>query len=254
MAKERTCFIIMPISDVDGYEPGHFKRVYEYLLKPACEKAGFKPIRADDVKRTNYIVIDILKSIIDSEMVLCDLSAKNPNVLYELGIRQAFNKPITLVKDNSTDRIFDIQGLRQLDYDQNLRIDNVEKEILEIANTLDETHKAHGTEVNSLIQLLGVSAATVPNTTDLSNDTKLILSALADLSHRVVSIEENSAFNAMGGGLIFGTGGKSNPNVGSIALANSINKSRAGIAFASETVKSDPSMHTFSPVKMKDIL
>ncbi len=42
--------------------------------------------------KTNYIVIDILKKILESEFVLCDLSAKNPNVFYELGIRQAFNK------------------------------------------------------------------------------------------------------------------------------------------------------------------
>ena len=31
----KTCFVIMPISDVDGYEKGHFGRVYEYLIKPA---------------------------------------------------------------------------------------------------------------------------------------------------------------------------------------------------------------------------
>ena len=32
---KKTCFVIMPISDVDGYEKGHFGRVYEYLIKPA---------------------------------------------------------------------------------------------------------------------------------------------------------------------------------------------------------------------------
>ena len=41
----------MPISDVEGYDPGHFKRVYEYIIKPACVAAGFIPIRADDVKK-----------------------------------------------------------------------------------------------------------------------------------------------------------------------------------------------------------
>lgn len=34
-AKLKTCFVIMPISDVDGYEKGHFIRVYDYLIKPA---------------------------------------------------------------------------------------------------------------------------------------------------------------------------------------------------------------------------
>ena len=40
-AKLKTCFVIMPISDVDGYEKGHFIRVYDYLIKPACEIAGY---------------------------------------------------------------------------------------------------------------------------------------------------------------------------------------------------------------------
>ena len=47
----------------------------------SCENAGFTPIRADDVINTNYIAIDVIKKIIESEMVLCDLSSQNPNVL-----------------------------------------------------------------------------------------------------------------------------------------------------------------------------
>ena len=86
-----TCFVIMPISDVDTYDKGHFGRVYEYIIKPACAAAGFRPTRADEVQATNYIVVDILRKILDAEMMICDLSSRNPNVLYELGIRQAFN-------------------------------------------------------------------------------------------------------------------------------------------------------------------
>ena len=108
MEKEiKSCFIIMPISDQDGYDKGHFNRVYEHLIKPACIKAGFKPIRADEEVKTNYIVVDIIRKILDSEMVLCDLSAKNPNVLYELGLRQAFNRKVVLIKDKKTNRIFE---------------------------------------------------------------------------------------------------------------------------------------------------
>ena len=120
-----TCFVIMPISDVDGYDAGHFGRVYEFIIKPACRNAGFKSIRADEVQVTNYIVVDILRKILDADMVVCDLSARNSNVLYELGIRQAFNKPVTLIRDSKTPRIFDVQGLRDLEYDENLRIDKI---------------------------------------------------------------------------------------------------------------------------------
>lgn len=60
-SEQKTCFIIMPIADHPSYENGHFNRVYEYLIKPACENAGYKAIRADDSKASHMIMFDILK-------------------------------------------------------------------------------------------------------------------------------------------------------------------------------------------------
>lgn len=57
------CFIIMPIADHPDYKQGHFKRVYDDIFAPACEKAGYKPVRADDVAQTNLIHLDILVKI-----------------------------------------------------------------------------------------------------------------------------------------------------------------------------------------------
>ena len=141
----------MPISDNPNYPKGHFTRVYEYIIKPACILAGFKPIRADDVLNTNHIALDILKKIIDSDMALCDLSNQNPNVLYELGIRQAFNKPVTLIKDSKTNRVFDIQGFRDLEYDENLRIDNVQEIVENLAEIIKITYADRENQVNSLV-------------------------------------------------------------------------------------------------------
>lgn len=193
MSEERLkkCFVIMPISDDESYIPGHFTRVYDYIIKPACLRAGFEPVRADEVRKTNFIVIDILKQIISSEMVICDLSSRNPNVLYELGIRQAFNLPVTLIRDSKTLRIFDIQGLRDIEYDQNLRIDNVNLAIEQIAETLSNTFLAAGTDVNSLIELLGVSPAKITSQTELSNEGSLLLEAINNVSQRIFVLENS---------------------------------------------------------------
>lgn len=176
---QKTCFIIMPISDHPEYPTGHFKRVYEHIIKPACEIAGFTPKRADDVKATNYIALDIVKEIINSDMAICDLSSKNPNVLYEVGIRQAFNLPVTFIKDNLTNRIFDIQGFRDVAYDENLRIDMVKIAVTNLSETLSATYgDKNGT--NSLISMLGIKAATVTEK-EISLDTELILNAIKAL-------------------------------------------------------------------------
>lgn len=190
------CFVLMPISDVHGYEPGHFARVYEHLLKPAIIAAGYTPVRADDAVKTDYIVVGIIQKIVESEMVICDFSARNPNVMYELGIRHAFNKPVTLVKDRRTEKVFDIQGLRYTEYDESLRIDSVQKDIAKMAAAIAETSKAGDQGVNSVVQLAGIKAAEVPAGQTVSPDTQLLLSALGALERRIDTVESKGRSNA----------------------------------------------------------
>lgn len=188
LAKGKTCFVIMPIADMDGYEAGHFLRVYDHLISPACQKAGYEVHRADIVAASNYIIIDILRKILESDMVICDLSGRNPNVLYELGVRQAFNLPTVLIKDIKTPKIFDIQGLRYTEYNHNLRIDEVQKERDRIQKSISETaDNPH--DVNSMIQLLGVKPAPLPHKIELSNETSVILESLKDISSRISGLE-----------------------------------------------------------------
>lgn len=182
---------MMPISDSQDYDDGHFSRVYKHVIKPACESAALTPTRADDIKNTNYIVLDILRRIISSDLVLCDLSSRNPNVLYELGIRQAFNLPVVLIKDQNTERIFDIQGFRTYEYDSSLRVDTVQRDVKNLSSVLKETLTSKGKDVNSLIELLGVKKAEIGQGTEISAEASLILNSVKDLSHRISSIEED---------------------------------------------------------------
>ncbi|HMS66894.1 MAG TPA: hypothetical protein PKD18_02100 [Saprospiraceae bacterium] len=188
-AVEKQCFIIMPIGNKEGYKDSHFKRVYTHLIKPAVIKAGFEPLRADDIKTTNHIVLDIIRKIIDSDMALCDLSSQNPNVLYELGIRQSFDKPVTLIKDDVTSRIFDIQGIRDLEYDSELRIDKVEEQIEKLADLIKNTYANRSKEVNSLVKLLSIEAAELNENTKISLDTELILNSISELNSRIGRLE-----------------------------------------------------------------
>jgi len=164
-AKEIDCFIIMPISDPEGYEDGHFRHVYENIIQPACEQANVKPIRADDVKETNLIHLDVLKKLIDSPIAICDLSTRNPNVLFELGIRQAFDKPVVLIQEVGTPRIFDIAPLRYLEYSRDMKYHDVLKSQSELKDAISATINAEGDSgnINSIVKLLALSnPATIP--------------------------------------------------------------------------------------------
>ncbi|OUJ93925.1 hypothetical protein BFG48_003445, partial [Acinetobacter nosocomialis] len=153
------CFIIMPIADHPDYKQGHFKRVYDDIFKPACIAAGYRPVRADDTKQANLIQLDILQKLLESPMAICDLSTRNPNVLFELGLRQAFDKPTILVQEEGTPRIFDINIFRYVEYRNSLDYREVLADQRAIEEVLIETKKAvaEGKSVNSIIKLLSIT-------------------------------------------------------------------------------------------------
>ena len=49
----------------------------------------------------------IVQNLYLNPIVVCDVSGKNANVMFELGLRLAFDKPTIIIKDDKTDYSFD---------------------------------------------------------------------------------------------------------------------------------------------------
>ena len=140
--KKPTCFVIMPFSDPEGYPDGHFRRVYEYTFKPAIEAAGYTALRIDDNSVSNLIHSKMMNELVNAPMVLCDLSTNNPNVLYELGIRHAFDKPVVLVQEMGQNRIFDIAGITSVEYHPTRLYEETEEDHKRIRDAIVQTAEA----------------------------------------------------------------------------------------------------------------
>lgn len=173
------CFVMMPISDQGNYERGHFDKVYEQIFKPAIEAAGYEPYRVDENKISSSIIEKIFKAIIECDMALCDLSNRNPNVLYELGIRQAYNKPVVLVQDDETEKIFDIAGISTVYYKSNRLYENVISAKEKIEAAINSTRE--GKEM-SLIQYINVASAEYTPEDNENNVNIMLKSILNQLS------------------------------------------------------------------------
>ena len=89
------------------------------IYKPAISKAGLNPIRADDLYKTGSIINDLWELTKSAKILLADLSGKNPNVFYELGLAHAIAKPVVQITDNIEDIPFDLRTLRVIPYDKN---------------------------------------------------------------------------------------------------------------------------------------
>lgn len=106
------CFVIMPFG-------GWFDDYYDTVYRPAIVAAGLEPHRADDLYRPSTIINDIWAYTQKAKLILADLSGKNPNVFYELGLAHALAKPAILIAESIEDVPFDLRALRVLEYNKN---------------------------------------------------------------------------------------------------------------------------------------
>jgi len=127
------CGVIMPISDTDGYRPKHWQDVAE-IIHSVIQDAGFQGKIVSDSKVSNIIHNEIVQNIAENPIIICDVSSKNPNVMFELGLRLAFDKPTIVIKDDETNYNFDTSPIRHLQYPKDLR----HSEILSFKSELKE--------------------------------------------------------------------------------------------------------------------
>ena len=103
--------MMMPFADPIG---GYYKAIYE----SAITKAGLRPVRADDdIFATGKIIDQVWSGITAAKVLVAELTGRNPNVFYELGLAHALNKPVVLVSSNQSDVPFDLQHIRVIYYD-----------------------------------------------------------------------------------------------------------------------------------------
>lgn len=189
--QRKRCFVIMPFSDPEGYTPGHFRKIYEQIIKPAVESVGYEAYRVDENGVSDLITTKIFKAILDCDMAICDLSSRNPNVLYELGIRHSFDKPVVLIKDNKTDRIFDIQGISTVEY----RCERLYDEVIEDQKKISEaiTANENNSSGYSILNMVNLQKATYDTNAKDSDSLEFNKALLMRVLNALEMSEKNQA-------------------------------------------------------------
>ena len=117
MVEGKVGFIVSPIGE-EGTEPRKLAdEKYDLVYEPVLKELGYIPIRADKENTPNSISRGIVKRIIESELVIADVTGYNANVFYELAIRNAVKKPIIIVREKDQKLPFDIYDKRAISID-----------------------------------------------------------------------------------------------------------------------------------------
>lgn len=131
------CGLIMPLAPMKEYPAGQFNDVQSILIHTIknITEYSFKPrMVSDSTGEIDIIQNSIVNNIYEDPIVVVDISGRNGNVMLELGLRLAFDKPVVIIKDDKTDYMFDISMIEHLTYPSDLR----HTEILKFQELLKE--------------------------------------------------------------------------------------------------------------------
>jgi len=114
----------MPISAIADCSPEHWAEVLA-IIKDCAEAEGCDTTLVSEAEETGIIQKRIVQNLYTADIIICDVSGKNPNVMFEMGMRLAFDKPIVIIKDNKTDYSFDTAPIEHLSYPRDLRFNKI---------------------------------------------------------------------------------------------------------------------------------
>jgi hypothetical protein len=108
-------FIIQQIGAKDSAERRRADEIYNFIIVPAVEGVGLEPYRADLDLSPGAITPRMLSELLRARVVIADLTGRNPNVFYELGITHSFARPLISIADSSRSLPFDAKDERVIE-------------------------------------------------------------------------------------------------------------------------------------------
>lgn len=95
-----------------------FDPVYA-ALRDAVAAVGMSCQRADDIWIDDHVIQDVVSLLCKASLVICDLTSRNANVFYEMGIAHVLAREVIMITQNAQDVPFDVAHIRHVRYLRN---------------------------------------------------------------------------------------------------------------------------------------
>lgn len=112
---DKKCFVITPIGNETDSIRRHIDGIIDAVISPVLDQK-YKINVAHRMANPGSINRQILQEIYESDLVVANLTEKNPNVMYELAFRHSLGTPCIIIAEVNTDLPFDINGERTIFY------------------------------------------------------------------------------------------------------------------------------------------
>jgi hypothetical protein len=133
---EKLCFVLMPFREIWSEE------IYK-SIRSIIESLGFQCLRADNLNGP-IIIEDIWTKINQAGFIIADVTGKNPNVMYEVGIAHTVGRPTILLTQEIKEIPFDFTHLRHIEYKNSMSgTGEFKKKLREAIDEIQKIHNNH---------------------------------------------------------------------------------------------------------------
>jgi hypothetical protein len=121
----------------------------QFLLRRCCELEGVHAIRGDDLFTPTDILDDIWQGIAGADFVIADITRRNPNVFYELGMAHAIAKPVVILSQFDADLPVDLATRRVIRYERSELVKGQDAALMErLGKTIRQVCRDYGFTVH----------------------------------------------------------------------------------------------------------
>ena len=187
-SEKKICFVISPIGEMDSETRKRSDKVLKHIITPSIEQLGYEVVRADKISEPGIITTQIIQHIVESPLVVADLTERNPNVFYELALRHAIRKPLIQMIKKGEAIPFDVAATRIIQFDiQDLdSVEQAKSEIFTQAKSVESGKSEADNPISVSLDLKMLKESGNPEQRSLAD----VVEALSELRAAVTTIDK----------------------------------------------------------------
>jgi hypothetical protein len=187
MPNEDTCFVISPIGESDSETRSRSDKLLNYVIEPPVREHGYDPVRADQIDEPGIITNHVIEYVVESPIVIADLTGSNANVFYELAIRHTIEKPFIQLIDENQTIPFDVAATRtiMIDLEDLESVESAKEEISDQISNIETDSTGIDSPISVAMNVRNLKESSDPDERSIGE----MMEAITEVRKDVSSIE-----------------------------------------------------------------
>lgn len=189
VSHSKKCFFITPIGDSKSNEFEKLEGLIENVLNPVLEEKDYEIIVAHTIQNLGSINDQIFRNIIESDLIISNLTGLNANVMYETAVAHSFGKPTIMISEIGTNLPFDLKTDRTIFFNDSIKGTGLlKKEIFSKITQLE----SDSTTDNPIVRVIQSSKLNEQLSKENLSEDETIMKMIFDLSQKIDKLDQNT--------------------------------------------------------------